>query len=81
MTARALGLVVDGTSGTIDGCGRAMIQDRPGPKSVPCWNRASGYCIVQIAPGNSDEALDLVHASGSVSPSRATASATAISSC
>src|SRR5436853_4435257 len=81
MAARALGLVVYGTSSTIEGCrgGGDDPGSNPGPKSVPCWNRTSGYHIAQTAPGHSDEALDLVPASRSVSPSRPTASATIIS--
>jgi hypothetical protein len=81
MIARALGLVVYGPSGTVEGCGRATIPNRAQALNRFHAGIERRAChLAQIAPGDADEPLDLLHASRSAWPSRPTASATAISS-
>lgn len=63
MAARALELLVYGTFGTIEACGRATILDRTQAldRFLAGIERQS-FRIAQIATGDADEARDLVYA-------------------
>ncbi|MEK7236770.1 MAG: hypothetical protein AAB242_09110 [Nitrospirota bacterium] len=62
MAARALGLAVYGTSDTSEVCGRATILDRTQALDrFPSGIERRAFRIAQIASGDADEVLDLVH--------------------